>query len=162
MVTQKQDTPLTTLLRELGVTIGTSFRGYVPKSAENDWEHFDWWCVISIGSRSFGTAYRTGVGHIKPMPKSWLPNEGDGVRRLRWLQSDMAPIAPTAADVIASLASDASDCETVFHDWALSRGYNPDSRKHLDTYLACQAELVTLRRFFGSNLQRIIEAAQEE
>ena len=162
MVTQKQDTPLATLLRELGVTIGTSFRGYVPKSPDNDWEHFDWWCVISIGSRSFGTAYRTGVGHSVRMPESWLPDDGDGVRRLRWLQSEMAPIAPTAAGVIGSMVTSGNGSDQTFYDWCSDFGYSTDSRKHLDTYLACQAELVTLRQFFGSNLQRIIEAAQEE
>ena len=54
--------------------------------------------------------------------------------------------APAPTDVIVCLAADARiGCE-LFADFCDNLGYDADSRRALDTYLACQQTAVQLRR----------------
>lgn len=61
--------------------------------------------------------------------------------------------APTAADVLDSLASDSASIENArdFADWASDFGYDADSRKAERTYRACERLARRLRRFLGSD-----------
>ena len=54
--------------------------------------------------------------------------------------------APAPTDVIACLADDARFGGELFADFCDNCGYEADSRRALDTYLACQQTAVQLRR----------------
>jgi hypothetical protein len=58
--------------------------------------------------------------------------------------------APTAADVLDCLASDASTVTDLdFEEWAGELGYNPDSIKDLHTYNVIKAQSDALKLFLG-------------
>ena len=70
---------------------------------------------------------------------------------------------PSAADVVYSLASDASaiDCAT-FEDWADELGYDADSRKAESIYRACLETGLRLRSALGdAGLEQLRAAFQD-
>lgn len=58
---------------------------------------------------------------------------------------------PAMAGVIWSVLMDSSACETAFDGWCLDLGYDTDSRKALEIYLACQNSYRKLRNALNSN-----------
>lgn len=88
----------------------------------DDWKDTaDKW-NISIGKEVF--EYYTGVGRRKG---------GKAVK-------------PELSEVLYHLFCDASACETSFRDWCDDYGYDMDSRKALNMYLACQEINYKLRK----------------
>jgi hypothetical protein len=61
-------------------------------------------------------------------------------------------VQPNIADVMHCLLMDASGTEETFEDWCGNYGIDSDSRKALDTYLACQKTLVELRKVLRYSL----------
>lgn len=58
-----------------------------------------------------------------------------------------APISPEPFAVLSSIYHD--DPQDQFFDyWCSEFGYDPDSRRALDTYLACQRQTVAFQRVF--------------
>ena len=68
---------------------------------------------------------------------------------------------PTSASVLYSLLSDSESGQCTFHEFCEDLGYNEDSRKALDTYLACQNTGKQLNTIFNCNeissLQTLLE-----
>lgn len=66
--------------------------------------------------------------------------------------------APTVADVLDSLASDASGFEDSdgFEDWAAGLGYDTDSRKAEATYRAVEAQTAELRQVAGDGFEDLL------
>lgn len=68
---------------------------------------------------------------------------------------------PTSASVLYSLLSDSESGQCTFHEFCEAFGYNEDSRKALDTYLACQNTGKLLNTIFNCNeissLQTLLE-----
>lgn len=79
--------------------------------------------------------------------RAWVNNEsfkyftGSGL-----VNPNGRPKPPTLDDVLYALVSDAEACDMSFDDWCSSFGYDTDSRKALDTYLACQRNATKLRK----------------
>lgn len=71
--------------------------------------------------------------------------------------------APSAADVLYSLSSDADALDyATFEDWAENYGYDPDSRKGEATYRACLEIALKLRAAIGdAGLEKLREAFQD-
>lgn len=61
--------------------------------------------------------------------------------------------APSAADVLYCLCADASALDEGFEDWCSNFGYDTDSRKALDTFLACQSVGRKVRTFLGADFE---------
>lgn len=152
-------TDLQALLERLEVKLSVALVGYMPGG---DWPHFEWRATLSRGDRSFTTAYKTGVGHVRPMPTRWLDNLPEHERPRRWLEDYRAPLAPTPASVAASLMSDAGAGLDTFAGYCSEFDLDTDSRRALDTYLACQAALTAMRRMFGEHFHAVADAAQAE
>lgn len=109
---------------------------------ENGWKHAAWKVAFSgQGRQTFSTPYRMGTG---------LAYRG----RMRVFH-----LPPSPATVLHSLISDASAADSTFEDWAADMGLNPDSRKALAMYLACQETAASLRRLFGSAILEMLSAA---
>ena len=70
------------------------------------------------------------------------------------------PTKPTLADIMYSLQSDAACASESFDDFCSNCGYDTDSRKALETYLACQQTGTDLRRL-GLSLQTLGELFQD-
>lgn len=150
---------LETLLRQLEVKLAVTLVGYMP---HGDWRHFEWRATLTRGDRSHTTAYKTGVGHARTMPTRYRDDLPEFERKQRWLEDARAAVAPTAAHVVASLMSDASSGLDTFEGYCSDLGYDTDSRKALDTYLACQGALTAMRRMFGEHFDAVVEAARED
>lgn len=110
-----------TELKTLGVTweiTPLSLSGARPVVDENGWQHFPYHVTISRGIRTINTPFKTGTGVRKPH----------------------------IADILSSLLSDSDAGGEYFADFCSDLGYEPDSRKALDTYLACQKSGAKLRK----------------
>lgn len=66
-------------------------------------------------------------------------------------------VNPTAIQVIAILLLDASCARGTFEDFCDECGYDTDSRKALETYLACQENGSKLRKLLGKVYDTFIE-----
>lgn len=112
---------------------------YMGLTKRDHWAGHAWRAVLSREGygvyNTYTTDFYTGTGLVS---KSSLRG-GKGM-----------PIKPTAADVISSIAAEASACEQTFEDWASDLGYDNDSIKALDTYLACQKEATAMRKWCQS------------
>lgn len=89
----------------------------------DDWHHsaFHWKCMIN----SVPFDFYTGSGLVDNFNQ---------------------PKRPPLKDLVHSLLSEESACDQAFHHWCGDYGYETDSRKALETYLACQANGLKLRQ----------------
>lgn len=95
-----------------------------PKKKSDNWqETADQWCITING---IGFEYYTGIGH-------------------RDKKTDR-PQKPELSGVLSSLAFGAGACDESFDDWCSNFGFDTDSRKALETYLACQENASKLRK----------------
>lgn len=94
------------------------------EDGKGEWrDNADEWRV-DIGGQLF--AFYMGLGHRDK--KTGRPNR------------------PKHDDVMHALVSDADACDMSFEDWCADFGYDPDSRKALQTYLTCQETTAKLRK----------------
>lgn len=110
---------------------------FIAKINDKSWPHFKW--NIDINGEQF--EYKTGIGHVK----------------------NNKPTIPEIDHVLACLFSDAQCGQSTFPDFCADFGYDTDSRKALETYLACQQSCVKLRKALGSEFdseQKRIEALE--
>jgi hypothetical protein len=108
-----------------------------------------WKCdawAVTLGTQQFD--YFTGTGNRAPVP---FHHRGPKANTEAWhrLEAARKPVAPASASVLHSLILDSSAaCET-FASWCSDFGLDPDSRKALATYEACQMNADKLRRVFS-------------
>ena len=121
--------------------IGVTFDAIHLHMDESDpsWKHDVWNVGFTSGSKHMQTIYKTGLGH-----------RVGGV-----------PVRPTAASVLCCLLSDADSADQSFADWCSDFGYDTDSRKALDTYIACGEIARGLRKVFSpeqlAHLRELLE-----
>lgn len=118
----------------------------------------------------FSTQYSCGVGHRTNSSCSHVP-DNKRKRLIKALHIDKKNmrgnvvqqwlIVPTAADVLYSLLIDAQCGSETFEYFCSNCGYDTDSRKALETYLACQEMSVKLRKL-GGDLLRKLETLLED
>ena len=110
-------------------------------------DHLADWSVDLTGpnGKTITTEYHTGKAHRK-IGQIAIPHRPT---LHQWQQSK--PTQPKLVDVIHSIVLDADAANQTFEDWCGDCGYDPDSRKALDTYLACQAGALNLRSI-GANI----------
>jgi hypothetical protein len=160
----EQPMRLQTKLDSLGVTLSLAFLGYQPETAKpkaDRWPHFAWRVTLQRGSESYSSDYRTGIGYAKPMPKGWRHSLPDREAKELWLKQPKNAIPPTSADIAYSLMSDAQFGSETFEDFCANCGYDTDSRKAFDTYLACQGALNGMRRLFREHFEAVADATQD-
>lgn len=71
-------------------------------------------------------------------------------------------INPTPANVLYSLLSDMSACETSFNDWCSDFGYDNDSLSALNTYQACCENGEKVRALFSNEQVEQLRELLEE
>ncbi len=120
----------------------------------------NWNVTISYNGKSYSTKYFSGIGHrklirsAKKEGKGYYDNLFGGFKtemeacKSQWLKV----VEPTLADVMCCLLSDSQCCSGTFEDFCNELGYNSDSIKALNTYLACQATRNGMIKVFGAEL----------
>lgn len=139
--------------------------------------------TIRFISRAPGNDWETGSHDVAPsgrrpiiVPKGAtyyldvLNNRGDVVlSNARYqvgsgLTHDKAgrEVAPDALGIMHSFWIDASGADEPFDDWCLDLGYDTDSRKALETYLACQTTYAALRKGLTADERELIAGFVED
>lgn len=136
----------------------------------------DWLCdhwMFSANGES--SDYFTGIGHRKRrtalagyrtapnLVKAAFDNRiYDKAAQEKIIKENSSLQAPKVDDILYSLVMDADACNYSFEDWCCNYGYDEDSRKALETYLACQKSEKTLRAMVKDmSLAEIQEAFQD-
>jgi len=115
---------------------------------------------FEINGNSF--SYYTGVGHRK-FAKSYnaMELQRSGLSLNAWgkvtesghkkLLEATTAVFPSLESLIESIMLDGSACDESFESWAGNFGYDTDSRKALEIYMACQENYSKLRRAWDFN-----------
>ena len=111
------------------------------KTKSDCWEETAFHWVVTINGQSFD--YYMGAAHV---------TKGN--------VHGQKAITPTLDDVLYALCSDASACDESFEDWCSNYGFDTDSRKALEMYLACQESATKLRKA-GVNIAAERERLQD-
>lgn len=165
-------------LNAINVKYGFNYIGAVDSK---EWAH-DLFTVsfIATGKEPAVTEYKTGTGHrieakfgkfdLKTRAGIAAHRVALGVTGTRGNptqfsvnRSDTLFVpAPTAASVLYSLLSDAQCGSDTFEDFCRNMGYDEDSRKAHETYLACQKSGTQLRKAFTrEQLEKLQELLQD-
>lgn len=164
----------------LGVTMTAEF---IPlsksRNAGEKHKTLNWRVTLHKDGRPFLTTdYSAGAAHAPSYPYS---KTVDGAEALAYecehgkavLRPGQRPdvlgirgkfsILPDFADVLYSLASDASVLDhPTYETWARDYGFDPDSRKGEATYRACMEIALRLRSALGDDgLRRLVEAVRD-
>jgi len=121
------------------------------KAESEDWQEMAHKWLVVINGQSFD--YYTGFSHREPLRGLYgseraeykrLKNANLTQRGLDSLLKISKATPPTVSDILYSLVMDASAESESFPNWCDNYGYDTDSRKALETYLACQENALKL------------------
>ena len=119
----------------------------------------DQWRVTITSPAGFHAFdYFTGLG-LRTRTYSGYGRKWDAMRKRHF---DDKPKAPTVADVLYSLFSDARAADENFHDWCDNYGYSTDSIKAMNTYTECLETARALRKHFDPTTRANIETIIQE
>jgi len=169
---------LQTACEENDITI-TSTHLYVDYGGE-DGETFPrdkWACTLHYKGKSATFEFFTGSGHRvlargvkREGHRKYVATYGGDVvfgeknaieKNFLILKREKGKIVgPEVADLLSSLISDASACQTTFDDWCSDFGANNDSLGTLNTYLACQRNGAKVVRVLGSKLMEELRSKE--
>lgn len=143
-------------------------------SKDKEWPSDLWRIVFTAQNHSeFVTEFHTGLGHRLTNLRFGKLSQAQltGAKELKQVTGmDQAcfkiddctyAVTPTQASVLYCLLSDAQCGDDTFDDFCSNLGYDTDSRKALETYLACQETNTKLNKFFSretiSTLQELLQ-----
>jgi hypothetical protein len=174
-----KDKSVQEFLNRNSIKYGFNYIGPVnSKEWPHDLFHVSFIQTIGLNKEPFTTDYKTGIGHRLDRTKKGGIDAVTGrhlsahreslaiasnapiyfpVRREDQFPSLFVP-APTAASVLYGLISDMDCGANTFEDFCANLGYDEDSRKAHDTYLACQKIGTQLKKVFK---REHIEALRE-
>jgi hypothetical protein len=132
---------------------------FIAKIEDGEWPHFEWRVTLKRDGKVYTLPYKMGLGHIQTPCKKRIQKGGRYVDRpcthVR-CEGREVPIPPDLYTVFCSLKSDATRGAT-FQEWCFDYGYDTDSRKAMDTYIACQESENECQKFFGAEWSRLLE-----
>ena len=135
---------------------------YTGRTTRDHWDCFAFTC--SINGESFD--YYLGTGHgiddkelTELAQKSGRSKSSELVRWKAKHPGEFCTVEPfglvkkpTAADLLYSLIADSGACNDSFDEWCSDYGYDTDSRKAMDIYIACQTNASKLRKAMSRDL----------
>ena len=143
--------------------------GLVPDDT-NSRLHDRW--LVTINGQQFD--FFTGIGRRKDKfgkhSRAKMYQKGDGLRvnwkgptseRVKIIEHDTKAVPPKLDDVLFCLIMDLDACSETFEDWCSNIGCDTDSRKALDTYLACQKNSGKLRKAGVTDIEAARGAFQD-
>ena len=119
--------------------------------------------TLKRGDRSMSFDYGASLNDSQARSESdgpyWRKRANDRARsdRLMYKGPNLRAKSPTMYDIVCCVCKD--DPES-FEDWCANFGYDTDSRKALDTYLACQKQAEDFRRLCGADSAMLDEARE--
>lgn len=125
---------------------------------DEDHYSFRWNCNINGADFEFTCGSAHAKVTVKPVVTGHKPERAIYVRGAWKTIEDavklayIVPTPPTLADVLSCIIMDASAEGVSFEEWCADCGYDSDSRKALDTYLACQSNGRKLRKAIGRSV----------
>lgn len=138
-----------------------------PKESREWCDNSDAWLVI-INGQHFD--FYTGIGHREiNLASTWGTRWSGDVKFLKQNRHKLRdevlvqvskPVKPELDSVLACLIRDAVGSAQTFDDWCANYGYDIDSRKALETYMACQ-EIATKLRLARVPLEKEAERLQD-
>jgi hypothetical protein len=120
----------------------------IGKNEDENWQsRSDAWLVV-INGQCFD--YFTGIGQRAINPLSEIVRKN--YMRKDWSYQSLSvtlkatkPVTPKFDSILACLVQDAVGSSQTFDDWCSDYGYDTDSRKALEIYMACQEIAKKLR-----------------
>ena len=163
------DSELTLALNEIGITSDAHHVRFVWIGSDGkraEWPHDVWSVTLHHGDKTHTTEFKCGIGHRKlpaGFPKKDIRGGDRGseyyVERLGWLDDVKAaeaaltkPVAPTTADVLACLLSDASGGRRDVRGVVLELRVQRRLMKVMEIYRTCQKTWSALQWFLGQEL----------
>ena len=134
-----------------------------PLTNKRDEKRYNWqdtahaW-LVTINGKSFeyftGSAHRIAAGTCGDSKEEFerLKNKNLTESGFKSLLACSKAKPPTVDSVLFCFVMDSNACEMSFNDWCSDYGYDTDSRKALETYLACQENTAKLRKA-GINIE---------
>lgn len=127
----------TTTMRQFidqhNITIENEWADSNPNMSDEKWARTatHWKCTLKMGRKRLTTYFSQGSAHTDE---------------------------PTAADILNSLASDASGYEDArsFEDWCSEYGYDTDSRKAENIYRTIGKQAKQLKQFLGDDYDTLL------
>ncbi len=130
-----------------------------------------WTCTLSHTTRgtSADFEFQTGIGCRKLCPGIEIDGPGRWYTPAGYMCVGYAAaidakilklVPPECADLVVCLLSDLEACECSFEEWCGTFGENPDSRKALDCYLACQRNGDNVRKVLGYDLVKELRSKE--
>lgn len=181
-MSQEIENNVDAILQAEGITMTCVYAGF--EMADGDTYGMDKWRITFtkgvknavVNNKVTETFdYSTGIGHRAPPSKIDTLNARGKLgpsdkknntiwyqRVMRELEATRKPQAPKAASVLYCLISDASASEMSFDDWCGEFGYDTDSRKALETYMACQANHTKLCKLLTLTVRHQISALLQD
>jgi hypothetical protein len=132
-----------------GAVFNVVYRGERANSLGSGRTMDEWACTFTRDKQSITFDYFTALGNRK-MPEWKGPGPIPSFHSLMGAErlAQAKPQAPSPADVLQCVLSDAEACGQSFESWCGDFGYDTDSRKAFATYEACQRNGDKLRGFF--------------
>lgn len=127
---------LNRLLAGHDVSMAAKHLGERLDTTDGNWPHDLWQCTFRMDGRKATFEYRAGLGH-------------EGKR-------------PVEGAVLECLLLDTDSIEEPFDEWCSNFGFDSDSRKAEQMYLACQRTAEQMENLFGGPFLRRMRAALDE
>lgn len=110
---------------------GTTVTGGHLATGDDNWQHYAWTVNFAPPSKPIvSLTYKCGIGHVTKIKSHFVTPR---------------PIPPKAAEVLACYCRDYTDSDCAFDEWAVTFGFDTDSRKALAIYDECRAAGPKLR-----------------
>lgn len=109
-----------------------------------EWAHDEWAVTLTFQGRSLAVPFKTGIGWRRSSETRGYYGPAETAKR-----------KIDAKSVLESLFGDASSAFETFESWCADLDFSSDSRKALDTYLACQRTAMDLRKLLGASYDAI-------
>jgi hypothetical protein len=173
----EQDKLVAEYLLQRGIKSYSVF--YAGKFNDGSWNADLWRITFTANNgKTFSTDFKTGLGHRIEQTNfsSFSVNDRKYITEVKTItgmdnvthktgefgkQNELRAVAPTQASVLYCLLSDMQSAEYGYVDFCSNFGYDEDSRKALETYLACEKIGLELKRFFSletiQHLQTLLE-----
>lgn len=127
------------------------------ETVRDGWNCDSW--SFNINGQSFD--YFTGMGH-REIVRGYKACRMPGAKMVGGHWQATRPHAPHVAGVLHSVILDSSACGQSFDDWCADYGYDSDSRRALQTYLACQENAAKLDKVFSrADIENLAEILQD-
>lgn len=166
-MTETETTTLEQFITDTRIAMKVQSAPENPNLRGDEWEADHWFYTLNTSRRQMSGYYSMGIGHrtykgSRPLEfNRKVYRKGDRIPMIltgkvqtlhtELVAKEFTPTAPTLAEVLDCLASDAATVENArtFEEWASELGYDTDSREAYKTYKVTKRQTEKLRALLG-------------